>query len=342
MNTMEQRLNGRPTIKDVARLAGVSAGTVSNALSGKRKVDDDTRARIDKAIVDLGYVPNLAARGTRTGRAHAIAVFSSMPTAVAAGASKLGFLMEVAASAAVAALARNTALVLIPPIDDPSDVLRTLHLDGAVLVEPERNDPFVQLLRDRRIPVTVIGDYVDDDVPFVRLDYEKMANVLFDRLVQSGASNFPLLIGQSDRSTNTVFEQVYRTKCAATGMTPRVIALAEASAERAAHMALSREIEDGRPVDGVMVPIDAMATGVMQALMQHGLQVPRDVRVVTRYDGIRARSANPPITAIDLRLDEVARLATDALLDRIEGKPVTNQITPPDLVEVVRASTRAS
>ena len=71
----------RATVVDVARLAGVSPGTVSNALSGKRRGDDETRARIDHAVRELGYVPNMAARGMRTGRANTIALFSSMATA---------------------------------------------------------------------------------------------------------------------------------------------------------------------------------------------------------------------------------------------------------------------
>ena len=78
-------LKKRATVKDVARVAGVSPGTVSNALSGKRRVDSQTQARITEAIEQLGYVPNLAARGMRTGRAGTVAIFSSMPVAVAGG-----------------------------------------------------------------------------------------------------------------------------------------------------------------------------------------------------------------------------------------------------------------
>ncbi|EIE52719.1 putative lacI-family transcriptional regulator [Citreicella sp. 357] len=92
---------------DVASAAGVSAGTVSNTISGKRKVNSQTRARIDKAIRELDYVPNLAARGMRTGRANTLAIYSSMPSAMAPGSARLGFLMEIAASVAVSALEHN-------------------------------------------------------------------------------------------------------------------------------------------------------------------------------------------------------------------------------------------
>lgn len=86
-------------------------------------MDAETRGRIEAAIKNLGYRPNLAARRMRTGQTNTIAIFSSMPAAVAAGPSKLGFLMEVAASAAVAAMERNTALILVPPIENPMEAL---------------------------------------------------------------------------------------------------------------------------------------------------------------------------------------------------------------------------
>ncbi len=137
----------------MARKAGVSPGTVSNALTGARRVDDQTRARINAAIAELNYVPNLSARNVRTGRVNSIAVLSSMPSAVSAGPSRLGFMMEIAASAAIAAIEHNIALILVPPLPDPERTLRNIPFDGALLIEPARDDPFLELLRRRGTPV---------------------------------------------------------------------------------------------------------------------------------------------------------------------------------------------
>ncbi|PWR03785.1 LacI family transcriptional regulator [Meridianimarinicoccus roseus] len=319
MTTGTQPLRRRATVKDVARLAGVSAGTVSNALSGKRPVDAATRERITSAIAKLGYVPNLAARGMRTGRAGTIAIFSSMPTAVAAGPSRLGFLMELAASAAIAALESNVALLLVPPIEDPATALATIAFDGAILVEPEARDPFLAVLAARGVPTVVIGPAGDRPPLAVELDYKVMAELLFDHLAERGARRFPLVIGESARASNAAFREVYLTRCAASGLEPTVISLPEADAERGARDALLRHISDGHDIDGVLVPIDAMATGVMQALRTAGLGVPDRVKVATRYDGIRARSEMPALTALDLKLDRVAQLATRMLIGAIDG-----------------------
>ncbi|WP_238367232.1 substrate-binding domain-containing protein [Mesobacterium pallidum] len=332
----------RATIKDVARLAGVSPGTVSNALSGKRRVDSETQARITRAIETLDYVPNLAARGMRTGRAGTIAIFSSMPTAVAAGTSRLGFLMELAASAAVSAMESNTALLLIPPIADPGAALGTIAFDGAILVEPSANDPYLSLLAARGVPTVVIGPAEPRATLSVTLDYQAMAGMLFDHLAEGGATRIPLVIGQSPRASNEVFRAVYTARCAARGIVPQVIALPEAEGERGAREALGTHIAAHGPPDAVLVPIDAMATGVMAALRGAGLDVPGKVRVATRYDGLRARSETPPLTALDLHLDRVADLATRLLVDTLETGTDGASIAAPAPELVVRLSTARS
>ncbi|MAE88665.1 MAG: LacI family transcriptional regulator [Pelagibaca sp.] len=329
----------RATIKDVAQAAGVSPGTVSNALSGKRRVDSATQARITAAIERLGYVPNLAARGMRTGRAGTIAIFSSMPTAVAAGAARLGFLMEIAASAAVAALESNTALLLVPPIEDPVRALSTIAFDGAILVEPETEDPYLSLLAARGVPTMVIGPATEDQPLAVRIDYRRMAETLFDHLHDVGARDILLVVGQSGRASNIAFREVFSQRSTAHGLPGQEIVLPEAEAERGAQAALRAHVAELGAPDAVLVPIDAMATGVMAALRELGLRVPGDVRVATRYDGIRARSESPALTSLDLHLDQVAELAARGLVGALDTGAGAMVVDAPEPDLLVRGST---
>ncbi|MCA0941714.1 substrate-binding domain-containing protein [Salipiger pacificus] len=329
----------RATVVDVARLAGVSPGTVSNALSGKRRVDEETRARIDSAVRELGYVPNMAARGMRTGRANTIALFSSMATAVAAGPSKLGFLMEIAGSAALTALSRNVALVLVPPIRDPEAALRNVPFDGALLVEPTRDDPFLALLAARDVPTVAIGEAHGAVSAHVDLNYAQTADLLIDHLLNVGSRNFPLLIGTGARRYYEVFEARYRQRAAQVGMTPAVLRIDEAEGEAGAARSVARHLAAHPETDGLLVPLDAQATGAMEALRQAGQSVPGEVRVATRYDGLRARAETPALTAVDLQLDTVAATATNALLDLVEGMECRTHFTSPLPRLVVRGST---
>lgn len=332
----------RVTVVDVAQAAGVSPGTVSNAISGKRRVDDATRERIEAAIQQLGYHPNHAARQMRTGQTNTIAIFSSMPTAVAAGPSKLGFLMEIAASAAVAALERNTALILVPPIKDPVEALKTIAMDGALIVEPEENDPVLILLSRAGIPTVCIGKPLGTSAAFVDLDYHAMARLLIDHLFETGATQFPLIVGASTRPSNLAFKAAYRTACAAAGMTETIVEVPEHLAETGAAEAVSRLIAQRPAFDAVLVPTDAMATGVMRALRHNGLTVPKDVRVVTRYDGFRAQTESPPLTAVNMKLDIIATLATQKLSEIIETGPNADPVACPEPTLVIRGSSLPS
>lgn len=332
----------RATVVDVARLAGVSPGTVSNAINGKRRVDSQTRARVEAAIAELGYWPNTAARGIRTGRANTIALFSSMATGVAAGPSKLGFMMEVASSAAMAAVERNIALVLVPPIPEPEAALRTVPLDGALLIEPARNDPFLPLLAARGIPTVAIGAASGVVSAQVDLNYEATADLLIDHLLEVGSRDFPLMIGTSARRYFEVFEACYRARAAQIGMVPQVLRIDERLGEAGAAQILAQHLRARPGLDGILAPVDALATGAMVALREARRTVPGEVRVVTRYDGLRARSETPPLTAVDLHLETVARTATIALLELIEGREVAPVLASPLPHIVVRGSTLRS
>lgn len=336
---MDSTAGRRPTVKDVARIAGVSQGTVSNALSGMRGVDPETRQRIDQAIATLGYIPNLAARRMRTGRTNTIAVMTSMPAAVSAGSSRLGFLMEIAASAAIHALDYNSALVLVPPVADPAVALRHVAMDGAIVIEPQTDDAFLSLLKQRGVPVVVIGEPPAShpsggDLPWVDLHYTRTAELLLSHLLEQGARRIALILGTSSRASQSTTEVIYQAWMLLRGIPPCVIRVPETEGEEGAYQATRYLLTNNPDVDAIFVPVDAFATGAMRALRDEGRTVPDDVRVVTRYDGLRAREERPALTAIDLHLDQVAALATRLLMDLIAGKEI-QQVTEGPLPSLV-------
>ncbi|MFT3690981.1 substrate-binding domain-containing protein [Paenirhodobacter sp.] len=335
----ENKAPKRVTILDVARAARVSAGTVSNALSGKRQVDPETRARIDAAIAALGYVPNRAARALRHGRSNLIAVCSSMPWQVAGGSSRLGFLMEVVAAVAPVALRHGIAVTLLPAEAEAEGFLDRIALDGAIVIEPLREDPFLRALRAQALPVVVIGQPPVPDWVHVDLDYPAVTRLLCDHLYGAGARRFPLLTGQEDRVVHEETIRAYRAFAAERGMVPEVLRLPEAAGE-AGSAALMTERLARRDIDAVLVPVDTFASGVMAAARGLGLVVPHDLRIATRYDGLRARQEVPGLTAVDLNLPEAAAHCIRLLLALIagEGVPPATPVAPPRLIP--RGSTR--
>lgn len=331
---------GKPTIADLARAAGVSVTTVSHAFSGRRHVEPETRKRIEALAREIGYRPNHRAQRLRTGRAGSIALVSSMPFAVAAGPSRLGFLMEIAAAAAVTAFSRGISLCLVPPLG-PRDSLDALEVDGAIVVEPERDDPVLDFFSDRGVDVVSIGRAPGrDDLPFVDLQSGATAQLLLDHLFSEGG-RVGLITGQQRRNSYIEMEAAYAAHTARTGSPPLAIRIDEQGGEQAAAAAAESLLRADPALSALCVPVDAFATGVLDAARATGRKVPQDLRLATRYDGMRAKLATPALTAVDLHLDQVAAAAVDLLIARLEqAEPAPHVISPPALV--LRTSSAAS
>lgn len=323
----------KPTISDLAQAAGVSKTTVSHAFSGRRHVDPETRQRIEKIAQKIGYRPNRAAQHLRTGRTGMIALASSMPFSVAAGPSRLGFMMEIAATAAVASLTRNMALCLIPPFQADTQ-LDAITPDGVILVEPYRDDPLVQHFTGQGVPVVSVGRVPGrGEIPHVDLNSGATARMVLEHLRGSGASRIGLVTGAQRRNSYVETEAAYQSFCDAAGTVPASLQLDETGGEDLAAEAVAGLLSRRADLDALFVPVDAFASGAVTAITARGLKIPQDIRIATRYDGLRAKLSLPPLTAVELHLEAIADQAVGLLMAAIDGghaKPVS--APPPELV----------
>lgn len=334
----------RVTISDVARHAGVSVTTVSHALNGRGQVDPATRLRVEQSAKTLGYRPNRHAQRLRSGGTSVIALMSSMPFAVAGGPSRLGFLMEVAAVAATSALERGLAMVLVPPLESGQSALDLIDVDGALIIEPSADDAQLIDLTRKGLPLVSIGRPGGDahgQVPYVDLRSGETVELLLAHLQARGARQIVLILGKAERTSYAQAESAYAAMAERSGMPHIAVRIDETRGEEGGS-ATARELLAAHPqIDAFLVLVDVFAVGVAQYLQGAGLRVPHDVMIATRYDGIRARSCTPPLTAVNLHLDEVARLAIDLLFEQLSGNTSRHTADSPLPELVLRASTQA-
>ena len=334
----------RANIKDVAREAGVSPTTVSHALNARGQVDAETRARVEQAALKLGYRPNRNAQRLRTGEAHMIVLLSSMPFAVAGGPSRLGFLMEVAAVAAAAALDRRLALVLAPPMETGRVPMELLDVDGALVIEPSAGDPNLAYLLRRGLPVVAIGKPAEEAAdgpaipPYVDIHSGQTTRLLLDHLHDQGARKVAMILGAAARNSYVEGQAAYQAFAAAHGQTPLLSLVDEAEGENGGRQATLALLAAHPDIDAFCVPVDAFASGAVTAVVESGRRIPDDVMVVTRYDGLRARTCVPPLTAVDLHLDEVAQQAIALLFDHLRGDTSRRRVDGPAAQLVPRLS----
>ncbi|WP_211168048.1 LacI family DNA-binding transcriptional regulator [Brevibacterium sp. 'Marine'] len=325
----------RVTIADVAREAGVSRTTVSHALSGQGKVNADTRAKVKEVAERLNYRPSARARSLRSGKSQTLALLSSMPAAVSAGPSQLGFFTELAMGCARTALLEGYVFVLAPPTEaaNPVDLL---DIDGAILLEPTVDDPLTEALRDRGIPyVTIDGPSTDvaaDGMSrastthtgagsrwSIDLHHRGTAQLLLDHLLDQGATQPALLVSRSQRGAQIAAREVYAETAAARGFAPRIAEAEETAGEDGAFAAAEELLAANPDIDAILAPVDTFATGAVRAAQESGRTVGDDLLIATRYDGLRARTSNPPLTAVDLGLEAISGAAVEMLVTVLDG-----------------------
>ena len=332
----------RPKLVDVARACGVSPATVSNALSGHRPVDRETRRLVIEKALALGYTPNPRASRLRSGGADAIAIFSSMPVAVSGGPARMSFLMEIAGSAAAEALQGGMALVLVPPVAGERPMAHTLPIDGAIVIEPRADDPEIVALRHRGLPVVAIGRHPGTDTPFIDLRSGETTRMMLEHLYDCGARRIAIMVGQQERTAQVESEAAYRAFADERGIPVCIVRVPEIGGEAAAFAAAIDCMNQDPAIDAIYAGIDTMAVGALGAAKALGRRVPSDLRLATRYDGVRARECAPQLTAFDLRLPEVAAAAVKLVLDHIRGHRTVREVAAPLPRLVVRGSTRSS
>jgi len=330
----------RVNIKDVAREAGVSPTTVSHALNGRGQVDAETRLRVEKAALKLGYRPNRHAQRLRTGEAHMIVLLSSMPFAVAGGPSRLGFMMEIAAVAAAAALDRSLALVLAPPMERGKVPLELLEVDGALVIEPSAGDANLDYLKRRGLPVVTIGKPYGprELVPHVEIHSNETTRLLLDHFHDQGARKVAMILGSAQRNSYVQARAAYEEFAALHGQPVLLASADEARGEGGGQDVAAGLLAAHPDIDAFCVPVDAFAVGAVRAIRAAGRRIPDDVMVATRYDGLRARTCDPPLTAVDLHLDQVAHQAIDLLFDHLRGDTSRRSASGPVAQLVARES----
>lgn len=330
----------RATISDVAAAAGVSKTTVSHVLSGLGRINEKTRQRTLAAAEKLNYQPSMMARGLRTGRAKMLAIANSIPPEISAGAGELHYFMRLAHAAAVAALNKRYALVLIPP-SAPEAWLRNIDIDGALVIDPRSDDPLLDALRTRRVPVVTISRDPDATAKTWCVDFDMAAATaaLLDHFAASGRCQPALILSEERRSYSIDILQGYQRWVRRHGLKSVVRTAPERGVEPAGRAAMAHLLGDDVGVNAVFVPLDSFAIGALQALSDAGLSVPSDFQIAT-LDGVRAQFSKPTLTALEDRAEESAQCAVNLLLQRIahpDSAPKRN-ISTPRLI--VRDSTR--
>lgn len=305
------------TMKDVANRAGVSASTVSRALTGDVNVSDSTRQRVQEAIATLGYRPNHIARTLRRRKSDTIGVvvsdienphFTRAVRAIEDAAFRQGYRVILCNTDETAEKQRAYL-----------EVLAAEQVVGVILAPADAGDPTVSMLLDMGIPIVAFDRSVDDErADAVFADNRQAVITATEHLLSLGRRNVAFVAGRSSIQTGAERLQGYEDVMARHGL-PMRVGTGEFRQD-VARRAMTELLGEYPEIDGVVVANNLMAVGVMEAIAEAGLRTPDDVALVGIDDPMWASLVAPPLTALGQPTQQMASRAFDLLLDRIAQK----------------------
>jgi len=333
----------RPTIREVAREAGVSIATVSHALSGKRPVSGATRRRIKSAARRLGYRPNQVAASMITGRTQTLGVI--VPDIANP------FFSGLVHAAEVAAAGRGYTVVVCTAELDPAletrhvEVLHDKRVDGLLyLGGTDRNNPALRALARAGTPIVALDEalpFLPRSASLVTVDNEEGGRLAARHLLQLGHTELGVVNGPSGLPTARARLQGFAEAAGDADLRPqqRRVRYAEAYTLAAGRAAAADLLAREPDVTGLFCANDLMALGAVEAARELALDVPRDLSVVGFDDIFVSALVSPPLTTVRQPLVQLGKEAAELAIALIEQEVAgpDRRVLPVELV--VRDST---
>jgi LacI family transcriptional regulator len=314
-----RRVNKGPTVADVARLAGVSPMTVSRVVNRETKVTEETRKKVEKAIADLGYVPNAAARSL-AGRQHCrLALLHSNPSAA--------YLSEFLMGSIAGARDADAEIIVEHCRDDdsPAELVERLvrHRIDAVLLPPplcEDGQLLSQLEAAGLTFAQIAAGTPSDRAVAIRMDDREAARVMTTHLLGQGHRRVGFIRGDANQTSSNLRCQGYQLALEADGLPldPGLIVNGDFTYRSGMDAAEKLLALPSRPT-AIFASNDDMAAAVIAVVHRHGLEVPRDISVVGFDDSAMACTIWPQITTIRQPVAAMARRATTALAEVVRS-----------------------
>lgn len=321
----------RPTLEEVAERAGVGRSTVSRVINGSPRVSEFAKEAVRRAVEELGYVPNRAARSLVSGRTDTVAlVVSESEERVFAEPFFAGIIRGITSG-----LADTGLQLLLSMAQSPTEreqlrrYLSGQHVDGVLLLSLHGDDPLPRQLEATRVPAVRGGrptrgghaGYVVD------IDNRGGAREAMAHLAARGRRRIATVAGPQDMVAGAHRFAGYRDGLARAGSRFDDGLVEVGDFSQAGGAAAMTELLARRPdLDAVFAASDLMALGALRVLGEAGRRVPDDVAVVGFDDLDLAQHSDPPLSTVHQPVEEYGRQMARLLLGRIRGEPVEQEV----------------
>ena len=332
-----RRENAPVTIGTVAQAAGVSASTISRILNGTAVVSELKKQAVERAIAELGFVPNPVARGLAGGRTFSVGVVAQVMDSPFYG-GKLRGIEDVLDPAGYSPLfvsghwdAANEARCI--------DVLRSRRVDGIIVLTGRLSDQVLKTIA-KSLPVVVTGRSLKAPGLFA-LDFDNFegGRMATEHLILLGHRRIAFIAGDPKHPDAPERMRGYRAALEAAGIPfePNLVVQGEYN-EVSGLLAVNRLLEGRQQFTAIFAANDQMALGASLALHRRSLRVPEDISLVGFDDLPASQYAIPPLSTVHQPAYDIGRHAALSMLELLAGNKPTANVPAPSFI--ARESTR--
>jgi len=305
------------TIREVAKLAGVSPATVSRVMNGTANVDDDKKNRVLEAIEKTGFQPNQLARALFKNSSRLVGLivpnidnpfFSELSRKIEEEAFKRGYHIVLCSSG-------NNSEKELSNIS----MLSRMKADGIILIT--NGEHTGQMIKDTDLPVVVVDRHMTDggEIAYIESDHYTGGVLATEHLYECGCRKIICLRGPQEYASGRLRFKGYQDVCRKYGLEEMYIDTAYTfeAGLKSAELLLEKYPE----ADGIFAANDIVAISTYKVLKNHKIKVPKDVKLVG-FDDIRFSSLmTPELTTIRQPIGKMGELAVDIICNYAEGKP---------------------
>lgn len=313
------------TIKDVAKKAGVSVGSVSRYINNF-EVKPKTKAAIEDAIKELNYEPNVYARGFKVNRTNTVALI--IPTVWNSFFAELAFNIEKSLRDF------GIKMILCNSEDNYEIELQYITMakqnkvDGIIAITYSDVDKYVH----SNMPIISIDRYFSENITYVTSDNFEGGRMAANELIKSGCKNIAFIgLGSKIDNATRNRKKGFINYCEENNISYTVCYSTEGT-QKFAYMLdefLYENFNDKKKIEGIFTVTDDHAFDVIEKLKKFNINVPNDVQIIG-YDGIRANKKDAiKISTIRQPIENIAKEAVKALINIIDNKEIDKEISLP-------------
>lgn len=314
----------KTTIKDVARLAGVSPSTVSRVISDSPRISDETKKTVKKAMEKSGYHPNAIARSLVNRSTNTIGIVMPQSTRQ----SFLNPFFPMTLSGISEAAHKEGYCLLLSTGNDENEQLDSIlnivmggRVDGVIIMFSSLDDVILRCIAALKIPVLIIGKPISSEgILYVDNDNVKAAYDVTEELIKRGHKKIGLISGPFSFMVSIDRLDGYRNALMHYGIEFSKKYIKETQfLEDSGYNAMTELLTMKESPTGIVITDDLMAFGAINAAKKLGVNIPKDIEIISFNNIPLAEFCSPSLTSVDINSTVLGYESAKLMIEKIKG-----------------------